>query len=65
MRAQAKKFRAKAEEARAVAVELQDREAQLIMLDIASGYDHLADFCERSIPELGAAGSPNPAHSSH
>lgn len=43
----AKDWRDRAEEARARAEEMRDARARQIMLDIAAGYDRLAEMVER------------------
>jgi len=40
-------WRERAEEARAKAAEMRDRDARQAMLDIANSYDHLAKMAER------------------
>jgi hypothetical protein len=42
------RWRAKAEEARAIAAAMTDRQARLTMLKIAEGYEHLAGIAERA-----------------
>jgi hypothetical protein len=48
-------WRDRAEEARAIAGELRGAEPQRIMLEVAAGYDRLAELAERQLLSITTA----------